>query len=250
MPEQQYVEIFHLLFMKQLGEQLSKEHYALKGGCNLRFYLKSIRYSEDIDFDVKTIAKETLKSKVRKILKSSSFTKILDARGITMVDTSETKQTDTTQRWKITLKTTSGEIPIHTKIEFSRRNLDDGAIFEAVDSELVYGYGLYPIYSTHYNKDTAFKQKINALIHRPETQARDIFDLGLLLKAGVNPAAPPGVDNEGLQTAQNNALAVSYSNFTGQVLAYLLPGLRANYNEVFWNGIVEKIVGLLEKLKS
>ena len=32
-----------------------KSLIALKGGCNLRFYFASIRYSEDIDFDVVVI---------------------------------------------------------------------------------------------------------------------------------------------------------------------------------------------------
>lgn len=250
MTEQQYIEVFHLLFIRQLGDLVNKEHYALKGGCNLRFYLKSIRYSEDIDFDVKTIAKDTLKSNVRKILKSPSFGKTLESKGITITDVSETKQTDTTQRWKVTIKTSTSEIPIHSKIEFSRRNLDQGTAFESVDTSLVHGYGLYPIYSTHYDKDTAFRQKVNALIHRTETQARDIFDLDLLLSAGANPSTPPGADNAALQTAQDNALSVSYADFTGQVLAYLLPEVRTNYDENIWNRTVEKVVDHLEKLKS
>ena len=50
-----YIERFHLLFLVQLGQKLDKRFYALKGGCNLRFFLKSIRYSEDMDLDVQTI---------------------------------------------------------------------------------------------------------------------------------------------------------------------------------------------------
>ena len=48
------VEQFHLLFLEQLGRKLDKRHYALKGGCNLRFYLRSVRYSEDMDLDVQS----------------------------------------------------------------------------------------------------------------------------------------------------------------------------------------------------
>jgi hypothetical protein len=40
-----WVEQFHLLFLDQLGRKLDKRNYALKGGCNLRFYLRSIRYA-------------------------------------------------------------------------------------------------------------------------------------------------------------------------------------------------------------
>ena len=31
------------------GAHVDKSLFALKGGCNLRFFLKSIRYSENID---------------------------------------------------------------------------------------------------------------------------------------------------------------------------------------------------------
>ncbi len=65
---QKVVEQFHLLFLNQLGQKLDKRLYALKGGCNLRFYFNSIRYSEDIDIDVQTIAPLTLRNKVNQIL--------------------------------------------------------------------------------------------------------------------------------------------------------------------------------------
>ena len=46
------VELFHLVFIDLLGRKVDKKHYALKGGCNLRFFFKSFRYSEDMDVDV------------------------------------------------------------------------------------------------------------------------------------------------------------------------------------------------------
>jgi predicted nucleotidyltransferase component of viral defense system len=49
---QSNIELFHLLFLRQIEGKLDKKLYALKGGCNLRFFFKSIRYSEDIDFDI------------------------------------------------------------------------------------------------------------------------------------------------------------------------------------------------------
>ncbi|MBI2606912.1 MAG: nucleotidyl transferase AbiEii/AbiGii toxin family protein [Deltaproteobacteria bacterium] len=250
MIEQQYIETFQLLFLRQLGERLDKNHYALKGGCNLRFYLKSIRYSEDIDFDVKIIAKDTLKLNVRKILAAPSFIKTLASKGISIVEKSEPKQSETTQRWKVAFQVTGSQLSIHTKIEFSRRNLDSGTSFEAVDSDLTHGYGLYPVYSNHYDKHTAFHQKIDALIQRTETQARDIFDLELLLTAGATISPTAGTDKESLEKAQNNARSVSYKDFTSQVLAYLLPAFRSGYPEERWNKTVEKTVNLLERMKS
>ena len=66
-------EIFHLEFLRWLSRKVTAEHYALKGGANLRFFFKSIRYSEDMDLDVQKIKLETLKEVVMKILKAPSF---------------------------------------------------------------------------------------------------------------------------------------------------------------------------------
>ena len=57
----QLTEYFHLIFLDYLGRKIDKRLYTLKGGCNLRFYFKSFRYSEDIDFDVQIINSATLR---------------------------------------------------------------------------------------------------------------------------------------------------------------------------------------------
>src|SRR3990170_6022446 len=51
----QLIEYFHLIFLDRLGRKIDKRLYTLKGGCNLRFYFQSFRYSEDIDFDIQII---------------------------------------------------------------------------------------------------------------------------------------------------------------------------------------------------
>src|ERR1035437_4541314 len=117
----QYVEQFHLLFLDQLGRRLDERYFALKGGCNLRFFLKSIRYSEDMDIDIQDVLRSRLREKVNAILDSKPFAQILQVRGVRIDHKSEPKQTDTTQRWKFTLLANDSTAPLHTKIEFSRR---------------------------------------------------------------------------------------------------------------------------------
>src|SRR3990167_3152394 len=92
------VELFHLLFFNQLGRKLDKKLYALKGDCNMRFYFNSIRYSEDMDIDVQTIAKDTLRKNVNQILDSVPFKNILQTNNLQILNFSEPKQTQTTQR--------------------------------------------------------------------------------------------------------------------------------------------------------
>src|SRR3989338_6355555 len=114
------VEQFHLLFLEQLGRIVDKQLITLKGGCNLRFFFKSVRYSEDIDIDVKKISKETLQKNTRKVLSSPSLRAALKERDIEIIAYSEPKQTETVQRWKISLKLNQTSVPVNTKIKFSR----------------------------------------------------------------------------------------------------------------------------------
>ncbi|MEI7879895.1 MAG: nucleotidyl transferase AbiEii/AbiGii toxin family protein [bacterium] len=239
------IEQFHLLFLDQLGRKLDKRHYALKGGCNLRFYLKSIRYSEDMDIDVQLTSVESLQDRVDQILKGASFARILQARGVAITHCSSPKQTDTTQRWKLAITSKGSELPLHTKIEFSRRGMSDPVVFEPVDSLIMREYQLTPILASHYPPEVAFRQKVNALIHRSQTQARDIFDLDHLLRSGVS--AQGMVLPAQWGEAQQNALSVSYDAFKSQVFSYLAPEYQAQYDapEV-WDEMVMRVVDALK----
>ena len=250
---QQYTEIFHLLFIRHLESKLSKKLYALKGGCNLRFFFKSIRYSQDIDFDTKTIAKETLRHKISTILKSLAFEQNLYIKGIEINHLSEPKQTPITQRWKIHLRISGLNLPIPTKIEFSRRTMDEKTtLFEPIDTELIHTYQVFPILANHYTAEAAFSQKISALIHRTETQARDIFDLYLLMpiiKRRTN--IKSRFSKSDIERAIENIATLGFKDFKGQVVAYLMADYQNYYNsEKIWNEIQTKVTINLSELKQ
>src|SRR5262245_26327279 len=97
------VELFHLVFLGELGTKLDKSRYALKGGCNLRFFFKSVRYSEDIDIDVGGVTVTTLTRNVERALGSRSLGLTLKVAGVGLSSVSAPKQTETTQRWKLLL---------------------------------------------------------------------------------------------------------------------------------------------------
>lgn len=222
------IEIFHLLFLQQLEKQMDKKLYALKGGCNLRFFFKSIRYSEDIDFDVRTISKTTLEKKVSNILSGVHFAKILQSNGIEIIQANPVKQTDTTQRWKLLLRIKQSTLPIPTKIEFSRRKMDEGIAYASIDTELVAQYRLYPIICNHYTHNTAVIHKIKALIGRTETQARDVFDLKWLLdQAPFNNISIFSAAE--ISTAIHNCNGITYEDYKGQVVVYLMEEYQAFY---------------------
>ncbi len=244
----QYVEQFHLLFLDQLGRKVDKKLYALKGGCNLRFFFGSLRYSEDMDLDVSgSLGREVLQEKVDAILGSKPFGDILRARGIGIDRSSAPKQTDTTQRWKLTLSAADGEVPMPTKVEFSRRGMEEDVRFEPVAPAVIAAYRLSPVMANHYSAEAACRQKIGALLFRRETQARDIFDLSLLMRSGLDVRRLREEMSSQVENIQDKAMAVGFEVFRSQVLAFLPPEQQVHYDSAeVWDRMVLEIVEALE----
>lgn len=241
----QQVEVFHLLFLRHLEGRLDKTLYAVKGGCNLRFFMKSIRYSEDLDIDARTVARITLAKKIDGILTAPAFRSTLLSRGIEIAQFTAVKQTDTTQRWKLQLKLKDTTLAIPTKIEFSRRKFDKGAEFGPVEPELIRTYQLYQILCSHYGKDAACRQKLEALLGRTEVQARDVFDLGLLIDQGATPLGPPL--QKKMSEIESVVMGIDFAAFKSQVVSYLAPEYQAHYgSKETWSQLQEKVLQAVE----
>ncbi|HWP08017.1 MAG TPA: nucleotidyl transferase AbiEii/AbiGii toxin family protein [Polyangiaceae bacterium] len=248
----QSTELFHLVFLRALvakGED--KGLVALKGGCNLRFFFGSVRYSEAIDLDVVVIARETLKNKVDRLLRSPAVTAPLKANGLTIVETSAPKQTETTQRWKVGLRREGDGLSVRTKVEFSRRDAIEGTKFEAADREVLRPYGLTPVLAAHYTTGAAIRQKIHALAARAETQARDVFDLSLLLaRSDAAGLALDAAARKWLSEAIDHAMGLSFDEYASTVVAFLDPSHAQIYAErSAWDAMQEDVVSRLEALR-
>ncbi|MDZ4663200.1 MAG: nucleotidyl transferase AbiEii/AbiGii toxin family protein [Pseudomonadota bacterium] len=244
------IEYFHLFFSHRLTLKVDRKLFCLKGGCNLRFYYQSFRYSEDIDFDVQTTSVETLKKNVEKILKDDSFRFLLkNTRAIEIVDWSAPKQTETTQRWKVNLKMGGQSLTIPTKIEFSRRRAAVvGGKIEPIPSQLISMYKLQPILLQHYQLSEAIEQKIGALVHRTETQARDVIDLKIL-KDLIQNDLQFKINNADKQKAIKTLASITFDQFKSQVWPYIM----ANYQEHYgmpetWIRLQEEVIKLIDKL--
>jgi predicted nucleotidyltransferase component of viral defense system len=218
------IECFHLVFLRALTARLEeKSLVCLKGGANLRFFLKSVRYSEDMDFDVAVIARPTLEKKVDTTLTARLVVAPLAAMGLELDDSSKPKQTETTQRWKAGVRVRSTGEVIRTRLEFSRREAITGGVFEAMESSVATRYGMPPFPAMHYPAERAVVQKIHALYDRREPQPRDVFDLQHLFT--LNPNAPRLSPEEKawLPAAIRNAMAVSFDDYAAKVVAYMDP---------------------------
>jgi predicted nucleotidyltransferase component of viral defense system len=243
----QYVELFHLVLLDQIGRKLNKQKYVLKGGCNLRFFFKSPRYSDDMDFDIQGIPVEALRERMRSILAGKPLKTILEVRGIAVEHVTEHKQTETTQRWKFGLRVPGQNEPVPTKVEFSIKSLETGSVFEPVSLEIVRFHQLPPLMANHYAAPTVWRQKINAVVSRAAPQARDIFDLYLLLGTGMAPSSVSlGQGRADFSLVKENVLAVDFGQFKSQVISYLEPDVQPFYDsEETWDAMRRRIIEAL-----
>lgn len=184
------IEFFHLAFLQVLQTRLQQTHYAVKGGASLRYFFESPRYSEDIDLDAIDIETWRLKEAVDRVLASSAIDLLLRGGGLEVSEIVKHKQTETTQRWKPMIDAQGRRAPLRTRIEFSHGGADSRRILEAVPDRIVAPYALRPPTMLHYTAPAAIEQKVTALALRPETQARDVFDLELLVEAFHDQVAP------------------------------------------------------------
>ena len=246
-------EVFHLEFLRWFGRKTDPKYYALKGGTNIRFFFGSIRYSEDMDIDLTGIRVDIIQDSVLKILNSQVFVDNLRPYGIQRIsiqDIENAKQTETTQRFKIHLMTFTGE-DLFTKVEFSRRGLDDGVVVNSITDSILRAYKLIPLIVPHYNALFSTIQKLTALALRPAVQARDIFDLYILspryLLSEIVELKTPKKDT--LEKAYENLFSVKFEQFRDSVVSYLSHDEQANYSsEFFWDEIRLKVANLIEGL--
>jgi len=245
--DRQIVELFHLQFVRLLCAGPDKDRFAIKGGCNLRFFFESYRYSEDIDLDVTRLPVHTLKERVTKILAGPALVLPLRSRGIAIVETSAPKQTET-QRWKVSLAAEGRALPLHTKIEFSRRKTAEESRVEPVAASVLAEYGLMPLLAPHYPLAAAIRQKIGALIHRSTVQARDVFDLSVFLaKAGGNADVLRSARAQ-IPKAIERCMEVSYDDYKAQVVSYLKPDqIEALGSREAWDALQSQVIEFLEK---
>ncbi len=246
-------ELFHLEFLRRFAKNKKLGIYALKGGSNLRFFFNSIRYSEDMDLDIKGVELSALRETVMKILGSSSFQDSLKPFGVERIippDITKAKQTQTTQRFKVHLITSSGE-DLFTKIEFSRRGFKGNAVVEVVSNSILRAYKLSPFFVPHYDILSTIAQKIDALATRSVTQARDIFDLHILSSQYKPIKTKESELKKGrLKTAYENVFEISFDKFKDTIIAYLESEDQQIYNsQASWDEIQLKVANFINELK-
>ena len=246
-------ELFHLEFLRWFGRKVKSESYALKGGANLRFFFNSIRYSEDMDLDIKGVQVHVLKDIAIKILQNLSFQDSLRTFGVESIvppDISAAKQTETTQRFKAHLITLAGE-DLFTKIEFSRRGFKGKVVIQPVSTAVSRPYMLPSLLVPHYDAESAILHKIGALADRSEIQARDIFDLYILSsQSGPFKIKENVLSPEKMIKAHDNVFEISFERFHDTVISYLSSEDQRAYDlSSIWDEIKLKTANFIDEIR-
>lgn len=245
----QAIEFFHLAFLQVLQARLDQALYVIKGGTNLRYFFESHRYSEDIDLDAVEIEPWKIEAKIDEVLVSPAMRMLLRSGDLAIDRITKPKQTATTQRWKPLVVVTGGRRTVHTKIEFSHRGADPRRILEPVPDRVVAPYALRPPTMLHYTAAAAVEQKIGALARRSETQARDLFDLELLLRRHRSAVSELSIAPNILEMALGRAFGLPFDAFRDQVLRFLDREVAELYDERAWKQIQSFVAERLMELR-
>ena len=225
------IEEFHLTFLHVLTTALKPDLYVLKGGANLRYFFGSFRYSQDIDLDYLSDQPWRLEEVVDRVLASPILGMSLRASGISLVNPTKPKQTDTTRRWKMGLTSTqtASDVTVRTKIEFSIRHGISQYEFATLPDSVIERYGLRSFSVQRYGLVAMIEQKIAALANRSQTKARDVFDLDLLFRLRAKSRNEEVISSAYAQEASLRALELSDENFESEVVPFLEPEIARLY---------------------
>ena len=244
----QIIEFFHVAFLGVLPTRLDPARYVLKGGANLRYFFASQRYSEDIDLDLIRPVPWSLEDQVDGVLRSPALRDLLAVGGLTLAEHRSAKQTETTHRWKIEIETPGAAQPVRSKVEFSNREGEGEYGLDFLPDAVAEPYALRPPSVQHYGVEAATVQKVAALAGRTQTQARDVFDLELLLRR--RPLVRGSVDPELLESAVERALEQDYGAFRDQVLPFLEVGAAELYgSSAAWEQLQTFVADRLESAR-
>ncbi len=205
-----------------LGSRLDPARYVLKGGANLRYFFASERYSEDIDLDLIRPVPWSLEDQVDAALSSPALRSLLAIGDLILAEHTGAKQTETTHRWKVGIQAPGGSALARSKVELSNRDGDGDYVLASLPDAVVEPYALRPPSVQHYDVAAATVQKVAALAGRPQTQARDVFDLELLLRR--RPLVKGAIDAALIEAAVERVLEQDYAAFRDQVLPFLDSG--------------------------
>lgn len=247
-------EAVHLLILQEFAGLASAQAVILKGGVNLRLFFGSVRYSEDMDLDGEPHLRDAIRGCIRGIFTDNAFLGRLRSIGIRGLDPGEgpNKDTETTFRYKFGV-IMQGDIRYPTKVEvsFRVRYAGDLSVTEEPAAKFFDVYDLDPCAVRRYRREAAVRQKIDALGGRSQVQARDVFDLSVLVGAAYDEELlrfiAAGLSTERLNEALDRTYTITFDEYEGRVLEFLSDEDRRRYgSEDNWTDFQLECTELIE----
>jgi hypothetical protein len=242
------IELFQLAYCQVATTRLPLDEFALKGGGNLRFFLRSSRRSAGLDLDYLGRKFARFGERMDEVLLSRQLSELLRLRDIELLfEGHRAKDTETVKRWKFQLAR-PGMATASSKIEFSNRGSSAAAVLEQMDTELARRLGGVAARIKHYLPPDAIEQKIRALSDRRATEPRDVFDLDHLFRQYPNALAESRPDPKKVLAAKDRAIDIPYSDYEKLVVDFLEEDFVELYGtEQAWNDMVLRVVERLEE---
>ena len=242
------IELFHAAFLQVATTQLPLSDFALKGGGNLRFFLRSRRRSADLDLDYIGRSFAGFAERMDRVITSRALAELLRMRDITLVfEGRRAKDTATVKRWKLRLARPGME-DASSKIECSSRTPIGTPALEQTDTELSRALGAVAVRLNHYPPVHAVSQKVNALAKRSDTEPRDVFDLDHLFLQYPDALGAAALDPVLRSTAIERARDITYAAYHELVAEYLEEEFVPLFgSEQAWNDMVVRVVARLDE---
>ena len=238
-------DAFQLRLLTFLYRGSTSSSLVLKGGAAMRVLTDSARFTQDLDFDHdphRSLA--SLQNTVR-----TAIDRAIHGSGLVGTSISESKQTDTVARWKISGRTSNGET-LHLAVEVSRRHRPDPSHVLKIPVQIA-DRTLPRVYVSVYDEQALADNKLAALIDDRRTAPRDIYDLELLLARGVVPSVA-AVENLGGQATLMQRVAdkldlMSWALFRDEVLPTLPVEIDAHIDEDEYLAMKVRLLETLER---
>lgn len=212
------------LLVELMSNAMHKE-LVLKGGMAMRAVHGSVRYTKDIDLDAdERASKERIQGVVRRSIERTVSSGLIANATVTTP-----KQTDTTLRWKIAGTQPNSSAPMHLTVEVSRRpKLIEGHVVEVALDKAFNRTGRDVKIQVLDSQHIAVT-KVLALTDPMRMAPRDLFDLNVLLEAGVKDPGPLLAQLSDAQLRLPLLMAelwpkieaMSYEQFRNDVVPYL-----------------------------
>src|ERR1700736_6250157 len=238
-------DAFQLRLLTFLYRGAPSSSLVLKGDAAMRVLTESARFTQDLDFDHdphRSLA--SLQNTVR-----TAIDRAIHGSGLIDTAVSESKQTDTVARWKISGRTSTGE-NLHLTVEVSRRRAPDPSHVLKIPVQIA-DRTSPRVYVSVYDEQALADNKLSALLDERRTAPRDIYDLELLLARGLCPS-PPVVQQFGGQTALTQTVSqkldlMNWALFRDQVLPALPREIQMNIDEEEYLAMKIRLLESLER---